>query len=273
MKKSLFEGMVALITLAVLAVTAPTLAADGDRPAGESANAASAPPSVSSSYSWMGFYLGGNIGGGIGNADTRFDPLPDPVTFINLKPTMLSPNPRGVVGGIQFGANKQLGRFVLGLEADFSGSGMDGSALVSPIVQNDGTPFPGAAFLIAQQSTKWFGTVRPRVGLTVVPRLLLYATGGMAYGHVQYSANSDFLPVGTEQYVANFEKTKVGWVAGGGAEYAWGRRWRLGGEYLFYDLGNQRFTADPAPPLPPFQVAYTWRTRAHIIRARVSFRF
>ena len=68
---------------------------------------------------------------------------------------------------------------------------------MTPIIQNNGTPFPGAGFLAASQRIDWFGTVRARAGFTPVDRLLLYVTGGLAYGNVSYSAQTDFRPGGT----------------------------------------------------------------------------
>jgi outer membrane immunogenic protein len=54
-------------------------------------------------FNWTGFYVGGNVGYGWGNGDTSFTPLPTATTFINLAPTTLSPDPSGVVGGVQRG--------------------------------------------------------------------------------------------------------------------------------------------------------------------------
>ena len=52
-------------------------------------------------------------------------------------------------------------------------------------------------------------------------KLLLYGTGGLAYGNVDYSAQTNF---GTtffhgSSYPVNFTETKTGWTAGGGIEY------------------------------------------------------
>src|SRR5262245_32622239 len=63
------------------------------------------PPPV---YSWTGFYVGGNIGYGWGNGDTDFIPLPTAAGFVNLAPTTLSTDPKGVIGGIQVGYNWQV---------------------------------------------------------------------------------------------------------------------------------------------------------------------
>jgi outer membrane immunogenic protein len=60
------------------------------------------------------------------------------------------------------------------------------------------TPNPAAPFYpftteVSQQST-WFGTLRGRLGLLVTPTILVYGTGGLAYGQTETSFST--LPVG-----------------------------------------------------------------------------
>ncbi len=116
------------------------------------------------------------------------------------------------------------------------------------------------------------------MGITPTPRLLIYGTGGLAYGHVNYSANSDFRPgVPTQilffQYPVSLSKTKTGWTVGGGAEVGINKHWSWKAEYLYYDLRKESLTANPVPANPPFQVAYTWETKAHTFNAGINFRF
>ncbi|HVS82985.1 MAG TPA: outer membrane protein [Pyrinomonadaceae bacterium] len=219
---------------------------------------------------WTGFYVGGHIGYGWGRANTSFTPLPTAVAFINLAPTTLRPDPKGFNAGGQVGYNHQWGSFVAGLEADISWSRMDGTATMVGFTQNTGAAWNGT--LTAHQDTTWFGTLRPRAG-AAFGRVLVYGTAGLAYGHVNYSANADFRPQGTIQYPASFGKTKKGWTAGGGAEIAVSKHVSVKAEYLYYDLGNESITANPVPANPPFQVAYTWQTKAHTFNAGVNFHF
>ena len=227
--------------------------------------------STNSAFSWEGVYIGPHIGYGWGDADTRVSPLPDAATFVNLAPTTLSPNPDGLLGGGQLGVNWQRQPLVFGVEKDFSWSGMSGSDVVSPITQNNGTPFLGT--ITTHQDTDWFGTLRGRVGFTPTQKVLIYGTGGLAYGRVNYSADTDFRPQGTIQYPADFSKTNVGWTVGGGAEIALGKGWSVKVEYLYYDLGRESFTANPSPANPPFQVAYKWDTAAHTMNVGLNYRF
>ena len=229
------------------------------------------------SYTWKGGYVGGHVGWGRSRANTTFTPLPNAVQFIDMTPTTLRPDPSGFSGGAQGGYNWQTGHFVVGGEADISWSRMSGTRTVTPIIKNNGTPFPGAGFLVAHQDTKWFGTVRPRAG-AAFGRVLLYGTGGLAFGHVNYSANSDFRPgVPTQilffQYPASVSKTKTGWTVGGGAEVGITKHWSWKAEYLYYDLRKESFTANPVPVNSPFQVAYRWETKAHTFNSGLNFRF
>ena len=233
------------------------------------------PSPSAGSYDWEGVYIGGHVGWGRGRADTTFTPLPTATLFVDMAPTGLRPEPSGINGGVQAGYNWQTGHFVFGAEADFSWSRMSATSTVTPIIRNNGTPFPGTSFLTAHQDTKWFGTVRPRAG-AAFDRVFLYGTGGLAYGHVNHAANSDFRPVGPPgpfRYPASLSKTKTGWTVGGGAEVAISKHWSWKAEYLYYDLRKESATANPVPANPPFQVAYTWETRAHTFNTGVNFRF
>jgi outer membrane immunogenic protein len=102
----------------------------------------------------------------------------------------------------------RLGTFVVGFETDFQGSGIKGNSTFSPFTQITGAPFNGT--LSASEDIDWFGTVRGRVGFTPISPLLVYATSGLAYGRVDYAANSDFIPQGSEQYPTAITGTKTG---------------------------------------------------------------
>ena len=237
--------------------------------------AAPVPPPPSSSFTWTGFYVGVNIGHGSVNGTASDNPLPTAAIFVNLLPQTFNLDPSGPLGGGQLGYNWQHGHFVVGVEADIDAAGLDGKVVQSPIIQNNSTPFPGTGNNITlHQRTDALSTIRPRFGFAF-GHFLIYGTGGLAIAHVGYSANTDFHPVGTEQYPANFSKTQKGWVAGGGAEFAIGGGFSLKGEYMRYDVDSQKSViANPVPPLPPFQIAYSWHTdNSSFYRGGVNYRF
>jgi len=224
----------------------------------------------SPSFTWTGPYVGLHVGYGWGSGDTNFNPLPDPVSF-GMPATKLTPHPSGVQGGIQAGYNYQMGCFVAGIEADFSGAGMSGARFSPAAILGDGTQFPA---LTAHQEINWFGTLRPRLGYTVTPNVLVYGTAGLAYGNVSSSANTDFRPIFPTfaYYPASVSQTNVGWTAGGGIEYAISKCWSVKAEYLYMDLGSQSAVANPNLSIP-FQVGYKWQTTANILNFGVNYRF
>src|SRR5271167_4269260 len=120
-----------------------------------------APPPV---YSWTGFYVGGNAGVGWNRGNTDVNPLPNAATFVNLLQQTLNTNPRGAFAGGQIGANWQIGSVVVGAEFDWQGANVQGTVTQTPIIQNNGTPFPGAGFININQKIDSFGTARLRVG-------------------------------------------------------------------------------------------------------------
>ncbi len=232
---------------------------------------------ASSAFRWTGFYIGVHIGHGSGAADAAFNPLPTATQFVNLAPIIVAADPDGAIGGGQFGYNFQHGRIVLGGEFDISASGMSGSKHVTPINQNPApqpNPFPGAGFLQSNQDIDWIASVRPRIGVTLLPRLLIYATGGLAWGHVSEFATTDFRPVGTTNYPAFVDRVKKGWLGGVGAEFGLTRKWSVRGEFLRHDLGTDAKTVNAIPVLPPFQVGYRFGTTgADIFDFGVNYRF
>ena len=164
-----------------------------------------------------------------------------------------------------------MGCFVAGIEADFSGAGMSGARFSPAAILGDGTQFPA---LTAHQEINWFGTLRPRLGYTVTPNVLVYGTAGLAYGNVSSSANTDFRPIFPTfaYYPASVSQTNVGWTAGGGIEYAISKCWSVKAEYLYMDLGSQSAVANPNLSIP-FQVGYKWQTTANILNFGVNYRF
>ena len=239
---------------------------------------APAPPECD--FTWTGFYLGGNIGYGWNDADTNFDPLPDAATFRFLNPQTLSPDPSGVIGGGQLGFNWQWGKwFVLGIETDFQGTDIEGSERRETFDGFNGVPANPDRFLEAHERVQWLGTTRGRIGFAPWCRFLIYGTGGVAYGDVDYSAQTNF---GTTNfhgasYPEKFTDTNTGWTAGGGIEYAINHHWTVRVEYLHYDLGSPSREAPEfiagVPQGPPFAVKYNFNTDGNIVRGGVNFKF
>ena len=223
-------------------------------------------------YNWTGFYVGGNVGYGWGKVDTRSDTLPSPAAFGGfLIPSSLDFRTEGFFGGGQIGYNLQTNRIVWGVEADIQGSGIDGSVWSGPTIATNNFIIPG--YRTSGERLTWFGTVRGRIGFALTDTFQFYTTGGLAYGNVEYSSNSNFSFLGNQDYPSNVSKTKVGWTLGGGGEWAVANNWSVKLEYLYIDLGDERRVADGSPANPPFQIAYSSKTQEHTLRAGLNYKF
>jgi outer membrane immunogenic protein len=245
------------------ALTAPALAADlGTRSYTKA-------PAIASVSTWNGFYVGGNVGYGWGDGNTDVSFLPSVGEF-EIRNETLKTQPSGVVGGAQAGYNWQIGALVTGVEADIQGSGVKGSARAPQISLTTGLPIDGT-LNTSELKLSWFGTVRGRLGVTVTPDLLLYGTGGLAYGQVDASgtANPNQNSIISQAAVS---LAKTGWTAGAGAEWKFAPNWSARLEYLYVDLGNKSAVGSDAQH-PNFAVEYTWHTQENIVRAGVNYHF
>lgn len=226
---------------------------------------------VAAQYNWTGFYAGLHAGYGFGDGDGSTSLLPDPASF-GAQPFSSSTDLDGFIGGAQAGYNWQFNNYLLGIEADITWSDMDGTHRVSPLSDGTGTPVPGW-FQEGQGELDWFGTLRARAGVLARPNILLYATGGLAFGRVEYTTFTSFTPAPQFQYSGSGSDTKVGWTIGGGAEWAFAQNWTFKAEYLYFDLGETDFVASPLAPNAPFAVTQSFDTSGNIVRVGLNYKF
>jgi outer membrane immunogenic protein len=287
MLKFLFSG-VALAALAGQALA-------GDLPSSKDAPAYVPPPPV---FTWTGFYAGVNAGPVWG--DSKIDVVSTPVSANPNRGDVLSSAVLagtasggqqfgGLAGGGQVGYNYQMGSIVVGLEADIMGLTGNSTTMVYTASVAGGGSVNSA--LTATSQVDWLGTVRGRLGYTVTPTLLLYATGGLAYGGV----NSSFVMMQNHTGTGggggggglisgasygSASDTRVGWTVGGGLEYAFVPNWTLRVEYLYFDLGDGGYAPGNLVGLRPsgvprYTIASSVRTSANgnIIRVGLNYMF
>jgi outer membrane immunogenic protein len=156
--------------------------------------AVKAPPAAPAPvpYTWTGFYGGIEFGGAWSDEAVNYSGN-DPLAASLLNGTVFGPvangyriSQSGLVGGFEAGYNWQWSNWLLGLEADFSLAGMSGTASGTTAFIGLGG---GTQTTTATQDTDWYGTVRGRFGWLATPNLLLFGTGGFAYGRVDGSAS------------------------------------------------------------------------------------
>jgi len=247
---------------------------------------------------WTGFYLGLNAGGTWANSNQQTITVA-PVSQGFLANTDVAAimatgsvsgynnSNGGFIGGGQIGYNMQvpfLGRsFIVGGEADIQGTaGNSGNRqFVTTAPTTYGNNWNGLHS--ARGSLDYIGTVRGRLGYLVMPTLLVYGTGGLAYGGVSLNTASFVFDPGWDAQPkssggVNFSNTQVGWTAGGGVEWMFMPNWSAKAEYLYYDLGTvmQGFSmpvVDNAGATALFGGQVRARVNGNIVRAGVNYHF
>jgi outer membrane immunogenic protein len=245
-------------------------------------------------YSWEGLYLGANAGydwGGGSNLDPGASgvqtgvfldgPAQLAAQLAGLAPLGL--NTKGSLGGGQLGYNWQAGALVWGIETDFDGTHISGSA--TRVSNNPVIGFPPLSvqtLLSGSQSLDTLGTLRGRIGWTPIDRNLFYATGGLAYGHASSSISTSQLEFLGDTFTSSsgtVAKTLSGWTIGGGWEWALTADWSIKTEYLYYDLETLHYAASPIVGIafagPPFTLTTfnpSTEFKGSIFRAGLNWR-
>jgi len=214
-------------------------------------------------YNWTGLYIG--LNGGYGWNQSTGDSLCTNPAGVVLGPGCDQPNtgivkPKGGLFGGQIGYNFQSGLIVYGIETDFQWSGIKASESVPDSV--------ATGVYSASAELKWFGTLRGRLGAAIFDRGLLYATGGLIYGHESLSAVLTFPAV---TYPQDGDSTRAGWTVGGGFEYAFTQNLTGRVEGLYYDMGDQ--TISFTSPVTGFSEATTFKFNGGIVRAGLNWKF
>jgi outer membrane immunogenic protein len=213
---------------------------------------------------WSGFYVGINGGFAWGNSSVAFT-ANDPAAQAGTCGGGGAPGPKGqcissmdfrrdgAVAGGQFGFNWQVNsQWLVGAEADYQWSNLDGSASSPFRLGNVGT-----TSMVASQTVDSFGTVRARAGAVIAPPLLLYGTGGFAFGQVHENLSvpgvatkglaaggfSYVCTIGTACFAGAASQTLFGWSAGAGAEYAVTSNLIFRTELLYVHLSAPTVTA------------------------------
>lgn len=260
-------------------------------------------------FTWTGVYAGLNAGYGFGAREA----LSNRAAFTTLQGAPLSPPPvfvvnngvrvggppqienvsrRGFLGGGQIGYNYQItpgSGFVVGVEADLQYADMSrgGSGRILDFTGVAATP----VFLFVQnQKTRrsgldYFGTARLRVGYAF-DRLLVFATGGLAYGNTDRGGGSTVLvnaafPIVPVSQPAR-DHVNAGYVLGAGVEYAFTEKVSAKAEGLYVSIPKNRsselevFALNPvgaSPPASPLANSSSGRTAFGVLRTGLNYRF
>lgn len=217
----------------------------------------------SSGKSWSGSQLGGSNGGSF--ASNNFvEPgsyVCPPYTYLGHDcfetPFSFKESQPAYTFGGYYGYNIQLGNFVVGLEGDASYQKAETS--ITRVTET--SYYPSGYYYVRSDSFNgkmtqgWGGAIRGRFGMLITPSLLVYGTGGVAFGKVSGSLsytgtvtnpNYDDLncnigsnySCGTTTSYTSFSETRVGATGGFGVEMQVGGPWTARLEYRYTDLGK-----------------------------------
>ena len=146
-----------------------------------------------------------------------------------------------------------------------------------------GTPAVTTAYAQRFSATlSWFGTARGRFGIAPIPNLLLYLTGGFAYGEAQLryglmttTATQGIGTTTTVFPILRSSKMLSGYTVGIGTEYALTEQCActIKAEYLWVDLGKKTlsrgFSPAPGVLLPAARTDFA----THVVRLGMNFYF
>jgi len=197
-------------------------------------------------YNWTGFFAGIQGGAAWGSVPNSFDVGGGPISQPAYKT-------HGGLIGAHAGYNWQMGSLVFGVIGDIEWANIKG---------DDG----GLSGVTDQLKDNWRGSFRGRFGMAW-DRVLVYATGGVAFATLQYSLIAVPPAVGS----ISADTTTAGWTVGGGAEYAFNPAWSAFVEYRYTDFGNHSSFF----PATGFSAADTISYKYHdsAVRAGISYHF
>ncbi|HKS61115.1 MAG TPA: outer membrane beta-barrel protein, partial [Xanthobacteraceae bacterium] len=143
-------------------------------------------------------------------------------------------------------------------ESDFSWTNLRGGANnLAPLFNNTAT---------SNTREHWFSTTRVRVGLLADPRLLFYVTGGLATARVEAFVDATAVGLG----VLSESRTRWGWTAGAGLEYALGGGWSAKADYLYARFNEREYFN---PPTVGFSIRNNVPLEQHVVRVGINYKF
>jgi high affinity Mn2+ porin len=193
-------------------------------------------PGAAFTYDWNGLYFGAQAGFSRGLSGANFGSA-----------TGVFGDNRfgGMIGGIQGGYNLLLpSNILIGLESDLSSPNtLESNSTISSLSNGPN---------VVTEKMDFLATARGRVGYVVSP-WMIYGTVGFALVQRRFL---DDASSGEERKV---HRISPGGAIGGGAEYAFSRRWALRLEYLYDRFDTTGVTFGPAVHYSSKMDFQSWR--------------
>ena len=196
--------------------------------------------SVSRPASWSGFYAGANAGYDWQRVKWETTALQIPATPPDRSSARASLDDQGSRGGVFAGYAWQTGQMIWGVEADIGRSNANATYIGVPGVDTraNHTFYSDAAIA----TSGWDGSLRARIGMAVMPALMLYGTGGLAIQQIEARLScpgaSGFLSWCVADRDETVNKIKLGYTLGVGYEYQYAGNWFTRGEYRYTNTGS-----------------------------------
>ncbi|WP_317992812.1 outer membrane protein [Bartonella gliris] len=223
------------------------------------------PVIVPSSFSWTGFYIGGQIGGF--SSKTKMDIISNGKT-IPVSDDFL-PKLSGFVGGLYAGSNIDLGNgLILGVDTDIIWTDKNDTktgkaykidknhvAYITKMLGDAGIKIGENGLKEGNKRVhsftfkeKWAGATRVRIGFAA-ERIMPYVAGGIAYTQLQDTASVSIMDKDTGKVIASGNlsdetKTFVGYTFGAGVDLAMTENVIVRAEYRYSDFGKKKFSND-----------------------------
>jgi high affinity Mn2+ porin len=251
----------AITTLARVTWTTAVLAA-APAMAAELPMAVKAPwqPPVLQAYDWTGLYVGGHLGYAGGRSN--WSSPPDLASSLSLfQSSDIFTGSGSYFGGLQIGYDYMLpNRVVLGAQLDASFPGFPRRDISLGGISTFSTPEIGLASY--SENVLHFGTLRGRVGYAPA-NWLVYATGGFAWTYNQLTLTQ----LADDATIDSPFLWRLGWVTGGGVEWAFAPNWSANVEYLYTQYGNSSVL------FPNAGLQFTSDLSLQQVRAGLNYRF
>ncbi|WP_330167294.1 outer membrane protein [Bartonella grahamii] len=236
------------------------------------------------SFSWTGFYLGGQIGNFSGKTTASFfkaeTGIWNPIGKEDL------PKLSGFMGGVYAGSNIDIDNaFIIGIDTDIMWSGKKDSkdinlpkkspteetlqlteekSLTRDLHENGSTTHIKAIRHTLKQ--KWSGATRVKIGFAI-ERMMPYISGGIVYTQLQNVfatvTDSKNRAVDLSDWLHDEKKTMIGYTLGGGVDFAMTDNVIVRAEYRYSDFGKKKFVHDK------FEMGY----KTNDFRVGVAYKF
>lgn len=220
-------------------------------------------------FYWPGAYLGINLGYGTNPSTANISPTSTLVTDIQDNSTIaMYLQNAGFLAGGQIGYNWQINNTLVGLEGDVDYAHISSAKAIT--LENS-----GSLTTTAQQNIAWLSTIRARLGKLATHNILVYLTGGPAFGSTNLAFDQRQIEVScttTPCSTGNTTQSKAGWTAGVGLEYAVTQQATFKAEYLYVDLGTMTINApsNTSPGIINYQINSSFNN--NIVRLGINYK-